>query len=235
MEIAQLILAYLETLIWPGLVIFVLVRYRAEFQTLLRRITSESSEVEGFGLKARLRLQTREEKAAQLKAEIEEVSSELPDVKGLPGLAITESLRDKRVRVLNQYVLSEELAFRVLEDQLASSIQRQVVIDTPEGPLRFDGMTKKDGAVLVVEVKLLTGAMLPSSVLEHELAKAEALLQHLGGPVRLQLVLVSTQTKAKARKILEDAREVVSSRAVPVDVYAFTFDDLVANVLGVSR
>ena len=237
MATANLVLEYLRVLIWPLLVILLLMRFRRQLDTLVDRITSESENLEAFGWKTKLPLRrgTVEEQAAELQAEIDEISE--VDAGSEPATAGAQSRTASRMRaeILNQYILSEELVIRILERRWDQSIQREATFDLQGGTVRFDGAAEFDDRLELVEIKMLTSKVLPQRVIDHELHKAVQLGKALSKPVSLKLVIVSTLTPDELREVAERAREIVDLSPVSATVETFGFSDLMANLLGTRR
>jgi hypothetical protein len=87
MEIARLILEFVQALVWPAVVVFVALAFKKETQSLLNRL--KSAKLPG-GVSLDLNEQIREVKTLSDKVQ-ETVSEKLQEHKGKPSIPLTEA------------------------------------------------------------------------------------------------------------------------------------------------
>ena len=223
MEIARLVLEYLKVLVWPVTVLVVLWRYRRELDTFLHRLVSESSEIEGFGIKAKLRSPTPEERLLEDEKEALALAEFRGDPEQLSFTPVAPSMSAKLP------LLVQELVLRDLENRWGVSIRREPVLELANGRrLHFDGLADKPEQTVFIEVKLITDPRV-GEIFLNATENVIAVLPFAKKPVILTVVLVTQGPEETFADALKFVRQHVLSAPVPTTVEHFRVEDLLAE------
>jgi len=229
MQLAGVVLEYLKVLAWPLTVLLILWRYRKHIEILIKRVVEESSELEGFGLKAKLRTATVEERRVEVEKETEEVVQFRGD-SHQQSFAPTMSPSTAKLALLAQ-----ELVLRDLETRWGLSIRRAPVLELPNGRrLQFDGLADKPEQTVFVEVKLISDPRV-GEIFMNATENVIAVVPFAKKPVLLHVVLVTRGPADKFDETLKFVRQHVLSAPVPTTLEHFRLEELLADESESSR
>jgi hypothetical protein len=231
MELANLILEYIKTLVWPLLVGFALWRFRSPIRRLLDRIASESQEFEAFGLKTKLRGASPEEQAKTLQNEVRLLQA--GDQAADEAERRTQSTAEPPLDARERYLLAEELVLRALEVRWSAAIARHQIVDLPGGRgIEFDGVLYGAQQVILIEVKLLSRPAIPHQVLRHMSEQLFALRHHFGKMVVGFIAFVAPEDAEQYHSLPSDIQRSMNSVPSPIFTELFYLPRLMTEFLG---
>src|SRR6266542_56805 len=127
-----------QTLLWVGLIVWLIFRYNAQVAAILNsiqdRIAKGSSVKAGpFELGQDVRPQDAQEQKKRLEEEIQQLAEPAPEPQLLPS---TEEARTSRQDLQKRYLLAEDLVMRELQIEFGTPVNRQVRL----GGIDLDGI-----------------------------------------------------------------------------------------------
>lgn len=161
----------------------------------------------------------------RLETEVEQVQEEIETLPEPERRAVAAA--DNALDVRGKVTLSEDLAIRVLEQELGSPISRQVRI----GDVGFDGVTAVGGTGYGIEVRYISGAGVNTARLAAQMASAAETIKSLGyRNFNLLLALVADDLDdTRLRTRLDTLYASLAALDVPVHVKLFSLEKLRAE------
>lgn len=131
-----------------------------------------------------------------------------------------------RDEVRLQVSLAEDLTLRALEQELGSSISREVAVEAGDGWLNLDGAVVRGKELLAIEVKHFQGRGLAIFQIEHLLDLLTKLRFKRFSRVSLLLAIVSDALPESDREIEQKLRTAISKFEIPTQLRFFRLQEL---------
>jgi hypothetical protein len=221
----------LQTILWVGLIVWLIHRYNAQVVAILTsiqdRVAKGSSVKAGpFELGQDIRPQDAQEQKNRLEEEIQQLGEPPPGPQLLPP---GEGSQSSRLDLQKRYLLAEDLVMRELQIEFGAPVNRQIRV----GGVELDGMFAKEGSGYGIEVKYVRRRVTSDRLID-SLTRLQSSLQRLGWRrFTLILALVCESDEPISPSDIERIQARLSQLGVPVMVRVYTLQSL-ADKFGID-
>lgn len=216
------IIPFFQTLLWVGLIAYVLWRYGKNIEGILTSLQKEIESGRGikagsFELSPPVKPQDVKQQARKLDEEVTQlVKSERDDQPSTPPPTAAQ-----RQDIKIQYLKAEDFALRELQAEFQTPINRQIQIGNAS---KFDGAFIKDKELYVVEIKYFRSTV-PMPLLRQTVTRfISKARRHNWTKVHLVIGLVFESSRTDFKKRQEHISQILRKDSEGIDIIVRCYD-----------